>query len=126
MDYKLIEKVTGIITDRILTPIIYMLEDEAQVELVCFCDANIEAEVFAETEKQLEELLQKPVVLLDIREYNEYDRMEIISDGEIIYTANPIFVKMFAASMAEDAQRSIIEKTELLKRYSNSGSVYLQ
>ena len=126
MDYKLIEKVTGIITDRILTPIIYMLEDETQVELVCFCDANIEAEVFAETEKQLEELLQKPVVLLDIREYNEYDRMEIISDGEIIYTANPIFVKMFAASMAEDAQRSIIEKTELLKRYSNFGSVYLQ
>ena len=126
MDYKLIEKITGIITDRILTPVIYMLEDEAQIELVCFCDANMEAEVFAETEKQLEELLPKQVVLLDIREYNEYDRMQIISEGEIIYTANPIFEKLFAVSMAEDAQRSMIEKNELLKRYSNSGNIYLQ
>lgn len=126
MDYKLIEKITGIITDRILTPIIYMLEDEAQVELVCFCDMNIEAEVFAETEKQLAKLLPKQVVLLDIREYNEYDRIQIISEGEIIYTANPVFEKLFAASMAEDAQRSMIEKNELLKRYSNSGNVYLQ
>ena len=103
-----------------------MLEDEAQVELVCFCDMNIEAEVFAETEKQLAKLLPKQVVLLDIREYNEYDRMQIISEGEIIYTANPVFEKLFAASMAEDAQRSMIEKNELLKRYSNSGNVYLQ
>lgn len=126
MDYRLIKKVSDIITENILTPIIYMLEDECTVELVCFCDMNIESEKFIETEKKLKELLGKEIVLLDIREYDEVDRMEVIQDGEIIYTAHPAFEKMFAISMAEDMRRSSIEKSELLKRYNSSGSVYLQ
>lgn len=126
MDYKLTKKVSDIITENILTPIIYMIEDEYTVELVCFCDMNIESEIFTKTEKKLRELIGKEIVLLDIREYDEVDRMEIIQDGEIIYTAHPAFEKMIAISTAEDLRRSSIEKSELLKRYNASGSVYLQ
>lgn len=126
MDYRLIDKVSGIITDNILTPIIYMIEDEFSVEFVCFCDLNIESEKFIETEMKLAKLLGKEVVLLDIREYDEVDRMEVIQDGKIIYMAHPAFERIFAMSTVEDIKRSTIEKTELLKRYNSSGSVYLQ
>ncbi|MDO5397264.1 MAG: hypothetical protein Q4G33_04975 [bacterium] len=126
MDYRLIKKVSDIITENILTPIIYMLEDEYTVEFVCFCDLNIEAEKFIETKMKLTELLGKEIVLLDIREYDEVDRMKVIQEGEIIYTAHPAFEKLFAMSTAEDIRRSSIEKAELLKRYNSSGSVYLQ
>ena len=96
MDYKLTKRISDIITENILTPIIYMLEDEYTVELVCFCDMNIESEIFAETEKKLHELVEKEIVLLDIREYDDVDRMGVIQEGEIIYTAHPAFEKMIA------------------------------
>ncbi len=126
MEYKLKKEASDIITENILTPIIYMLEDEYQAEFVCFCDENILSEVFIRTEAQLKRLLNKTVVIFDIREYSPIDRMKIINDGEVIYTANPVFEKMIAASLMEDIQNNQIQKANLLKRYNSSGSVYLQ
>ena len=126
MEYKLKKEAADIITENILTPIIYMLEDEKQAEFVCFCDENILSEVFIKTEEQLEKLLNRTAVIFDIREYSPIDRIEIINDGEIIYTANPVFERMITASLMEDIQKNQIQKANLLKRYNSSGSVYLQ
>lgn len=126
MDYKLKNKALDIITESILTPIIYLLEDENQAEFICFCDEQIEPEIFTKTQARLEKLLNTRVVILDIREYDPIDRLEIVSSGEVIYTANPVFEKMFAISMTEDIQRNQMRKSDLIKRYNSSGSVYLQ
>lgn len=126
MNTELKTKATDIITENILTPVLYLLEDEYQYEFVCFCDNNMDFDVIAKTETELNVLLQKNTVVIDIREYCEADRMEIIKEAELIYTANPMFEKIFEVSMAEDYRRMAIEKAELLKRYENSGTVYLQ
>lgn len=126
MNTELKTKATDIITENILTPVLYLLEDDYQYEFVCFCDNNMDFEVIARTETELNALLQKNTVVIDIREYCEADRVEIIREAELIYTANPMFERIFEMSMAEDYRRAAIEKTELLKRYENSGTVYLQ
>lgn len=126
MDYSLKERSAEIINEHILTPVIYMLESDFQIEFVCFCDTNIEAEQFARTEEKLNNLFDVDAVIMDIREYDEMDRMEIIQNGELIYTAHPVFEQLFASSMAEDVRIKAIEKSELIKRYNASGSVYLQ
>ncbi len=126
MDIELKRKAVDIINDNILTPVIYLIEDSYRYEFVCFCDTNITFEVVAEAEYALSNLLDKNAMVIDIREYCESDRMDIIKDGELIYTASPVFEKVFEMSMAEDFRRAAIEKSELLKRYDNSGTVYLQ
>ena len=126
MDRELKKRAIEVITDSILTPVLYLLEDDYQNEFVCFCDTNMDFDVVAETEMRLNELLQKNTVVIDIREYCEADRMEIINEAELIYTANPMFERIFEISMAEDYRRAAIQKAELLRRYDNSGSIYLQ
>ncbi len=126
MNTELKQKAIEIITEHILTPVLYLLEDDYQNEFVCFCDTNMDFAVVSETEMLLSEVLQKNTVVIDIREYCEADRMEIINEAELIYTANPMFERIFELSMAEDFRRVAVQKAELLKRYDNSGSVYLQ
>lgn len=126
MDIELKRRAAQIINEHILTPVIYMLESDEQVEFICFCDVNIEPQEFAAAEKKLNDLLGVQTVVFDLREYNEADRVDIIHDGDLIYTANPAFEKLFAMSMAEDLRRAAVEKSELLKRYDTSGTVYLQ
>lgn len=126
MTEELKKQAVKIINEHILTPVIYMLEEGQCAEFVCFCDMNIDAEEFARAEERLFELFGADTAVFDIREYCEADRMEIIENGELIYTASPIFEKLFAMSMAEDFHRSLVERSELLKRYDTSGSVYLQ
>lgn len=126
MDENLQSEVVRVINEHILTPVIYMVENEEQSEFICFFDTNIYITDVAETEMILSGLLAKKVMVVDIREFCEADRIEIIQNGELIYTANPVFEKMFIMSMTEDFQRNMIEKLELLKRYDFSGSAYLQ
>lgn len=126
MNADLKTKATELITENILTPVLYLIEDEFQYEFVCFCDNNMDFDVIAKTESELNMLLNRNTVIIDIREYCEADRMEIIREAELIYTANPIFERVFEMSMAEDYRRVAVEKAEILKRYENSGTVYLQ
>lgn len=126
MNTELKQKAIEVITEHILTPVLYLLEDDYQYEFVCFCDTNMDFAVVAETEMLLSEILQKNTVVIDIREYCEADRMEIINEAELIYTANPMFERIFELSMAEDFKRVAVQKAELLRRYDSSGSVYLQ
>ena len=126
MDYNLKQKAAEIINEYILTPVIYMFDDKEQTEFVCFCDLNIESHEFVKAEERLCGLLRKPVVLMDMREYDEVDRMGIISDGELIYSAHPLFAHMFERTMIEDARMREIQKSEMVKRYNASGSAFLQ
>jgi len=126
MNAELKKRAIEVITEHILTPVLYFLEDDYQNEFVCFCDTNMDFDVVAETEMILCELLQKNTVVIDIREYCEADRMEIINEAELIYSANPMLERIFELSMAEDFKRAAMQKAELVRRYDNSGSVYLQ
>ena len=41
MDYELKNKLVKIISKNILTPVIYMIENDNILDFICFCDRNI-------------------------------------------------------------------------------------
>ena len=41
MDYELKNKLVKIISKNILTPVIYMIENDNLLDFICFCDRNI-------------------------------------------------------------------------------------
>ena len=49
---ELLNEIVGVITERILTPVLYMYCDEL-VEFVCFCDMNMPIDELRETEREV-------------------------------------------------------------------------
>ena len=112
--------------ERILTPILYMLEYEDKVDFICFCDQNIKLKELNEVSGKLTDILGVPAEVIDIREFSESDRIEILKNAKLVYAEDPIIEQVFVASMAEDFNNSINKKREMLNRYMSTGSIYLQ
>ena len=53
--------------ERILTPILYMLEYEDKVDFICFCDQNIKLKELNEVSGKLTDILGVPAEVIDIR-----------------------------------------------------------
>lgn len=113
-----------IITERILTPVLYMYEDEA-VEFICFCDSNISIEDFRETERAVYTELGISVEILDIREFDESDRWDIIVSSRLVYAANELIKMAFEQAMLADLEKRTNIKNEILKRYDETGTYYI-
>jgi hypothetical protein len=126
MEYEKMSKAAQIISRNVLTPIIYMLEHEDWVEFVCFCDGKITIQELYNTEQELKELLEKDAEVIDIREFSEFERLDIINQYELIHTSDPIIEKIFTASMMTDYQNLVDEKRNLLNRRQMCGSYLIQ
>ena len=126
MDYKLQNDIVRIITDNILTPVIYMDEHEQDIAFVCFCDMNINLDIISEAEQKLTCLLKKPVIIADIREYCEAERIEIINEAEIIYSENQVIERLLAFCVADEFYKFAVQKDEAVRRYHDCGTAYIQ
>lgn len=124
MDESTLLRAIDIITERILTPVLYMYEDEA-VEFICFCDANIRIEDFRDTERAIYTELGINVEILDIREFDESDRWDIIVSSRLVYAANEIIKMAFEQAMLADIEKRTNIKNEILKRYDETGTYYI-
>ena len=51
--------IVNIVSENILTPIIYMLEQEDSIDLICFCDRKITAQVLYNAEFKISEITGK-------------------------------------------------------------------
>ena len=126
MDFNIIAEAVRIIEDSVLTPVIYMAETDFKAEFICFCGAALsEEEAFGVGDK-LTRLLDKPTELVDISEYNENDRLEIIQTAELVYSEDPLIEQMFTLGMAEEYRRVQEQKKSMLRRMSEIGTYYLQ
>lgn len=126
MKYELAARAAGIIKTKILTPVIYMSDHGDWVEFICFCDGKITMQELYETEREIKELLEIDVEIVDIREFSEAERIEIIESYELVHSENPLIEKIFTASMLTDYQNLINEKRDMLERQRESGSYYMQ
>ncbi|MFR8615811.1 MAG: hypothetical protein ACLVD3_10920 [Hominilimicola sp.] len=129
MDYELKNKLVKIISKNILTPVIYMIENDNLLDFICFCDRNIKMQEIYNVEQQIKEVTNKNVEIIDIREFGESERIEVINQATLIYSEHPLIEKIFAQSMMEDfkiamdgktfsrdiknAERAIYSKTEV-------------
>lgn len=120
-----IEKAAQIISERILTPVLYMYEEEV-TEFICFCDANTAREDFEAAQTAVYNALGIGCEIVDIREFSEWERVEIMSSSRLIYTADPMLHAMFETALCADMQGSINEKNAMLEREKRAGSYYLQ
>ena len=114
----------NIILDRILTPVLYMYEDEA-LEFICFADVNTPEEDFRDTEEALFLNLGIKAEIIDIRSFDESDRVEITNTAELLYSENDVVKLLFETAMTADKGRMINFKRDTLKRRNETGTYYI-
>ena len=111
--------------ERILTPILYMLEYEDKVDFICFCDQNIKLKELDEVSGKLTDILGVPAEVIDIREFSESDRIEILKNAKLVYAEDPMIEQIFAASMAEDFNNSINNSTYILAYFYVKVNIFM-
>lgn len=121
---EIINEAVEIILDRILTPVIYMYADEA-IEFICFADGNTEEEDFLETEAALMTNLGINAEIIDIRSFDETDRVEVTETAELVYAQSDLMKTLFESAMAADKERFVTEVNNVIDRKSDTGSYYL-
>ncbi len=120
------EKIAGaiaIIIEKILTPVLYMYIDET-VEFICFCDSGTADEDFRRTERAVFDEFGLSCEIVDIRQFDENDRLEITATAEMVYSANEFTTMLFEHAMYADAERIMHEKQDVLKRKAETGTYY--
>ncbi len=121
------EKLVGAIEtilDNILTPIIYMYVDEV-IEFVCFCDGNVDDDVLRKTEEIIYTNYDIRAEVLDIREFDESDRCEIVTNAELVYAVDDVVKMLFETAMFTDMKSIMEEKRAALERKFETGTYYL-
>lgn len=116
----------SIISKNILTPVIYMIEYDEIVDFICFCDRNITMQEIYDVELKIKEAIGKNAEIIDIREFGESERIEVINQATLIHSEHPLIEKIFAQSMLEDFKIAMDERKDVLERHKESGSCYLQ
>lgn len=119
-----VDKAVEIILDRILSPVIYMYADEA-IEFICFADGNTQEQDFLDAEAALMINLGISAEIIDIRSFDEADRVEITQTAELVYAQSDLMKTLFESAMAADKERVITEKTKIIDRKTDTGSYYL-
>ncbi len=120
------ETAVQLLKEKILTPVLYVLEYTDKVEFVCFCDKNIKMNILYSTCDALTDILGVPAEIIDIREFSEADRIEVLKSATLAFSEDDLIERVFKNSIAEDYRNAATEKKNMLNRYKNSGSCYLQ
>lgn len=120
------DKAARILSRNVLTPVIYICEKSDRVTFVCFCDRNVTMGEIAEAEKLVKEVIDRPVRIEDIREFDESERLEIVKSATMVHAHSPEVRQMFEISLMADFQNAMERRTEILERSKKCGAVFLQ
>ena len=124
IDNAILDEAVNIILDRILTPILYMYEDEA-IEFICFSDSNTPEEDFEDTERALFINLGIKAEIIDIRSFDEADRLEITNSAHLLYAENDLIKIMFEVATSADVENMKTFKRDTLARKNETGTYYM-
>lgn len=126
MDKRIEDKIIKIFKEKILTPILYMVQYDDIVDLVCFCDRSITMQTIYDTANEIQKQIDKQVEIIDIREFDEADRIEIMKNAQLLYSEDPIIERIFEESMLEDFRIMLNQREETMSRYIENSTPYLQ
>ena len=126
MNAEMQNKMARIISANILTPIIYMIENEGVLDFICFCDRNVTMQEIYNVEKIIKDETGQAAEIIDIREFSETERLEVIHNATLIHSEHPIIETVFTQSMAADYNAAMEERHTILDRVKETGTFYLQ
>lgn len=115
--------IVGKITECILTPVIYMFEEEI-IEFIVFCDGNMDINILRDTENEIYAATGIKTELVDIREFDEYDRWQIVKNASMVYAIDDSVAAAFERAMQRDVEFRAIMKAILFERHNDTGSYY--
>ncbi|MBR5271017.1 MAG: hypothetical protein IKV64_02410, partial [Clostridia bacterium] len=69
MNQKSVDKAVSIITQKLLTPLLYKLEDEISIRFIGFFDTNMDFSEITATEEAVSAYVDFPLEIIDIREF---------------------------------------------------------
>ncbi len=113
----------AIILERILTPVLYLYQEEA-LEFICFPDANTEEEDFLETQAALYLNLGINAEIVDIRAFDAPDRVTITKTAQLVYAESEFIQTMFEMAMQTDEAKLELGKLETLDRKNETGTYF--
>ena len=119
-------KMAQIISTNILTPVIYMIENEDVLDFICFCDRNITMQEIYNVEQAIKDETGHAAEIIDIREFPEAQRLDVINNATLIHSEDPIIESVFTQSMAEDYKLAMEVRKIVIDRVKETGTVYLQ
>lgn len=123
IDEKILTDAVDIVLERILTPVIYLYSDET-LEFICFADTKTSEEDFLDTQAALFLNLGISAEVLDIRNFDESDRVEITKSGHLLYAENDVVKTMFEMAMLADEARVTADKQETIGRKNETGTYF--
>ncbi len=126
LTHDMIDKAVKIITEHILTPIIYLLESDDFLSFICFCDRHITMGEIYNAEKMLRDETGINAEIVDIREFSESERLDVVNQAVLIHTEHPMIEGVFTQSMIEDFKIAMQLRNDVLTRHREMGTVYLQ
>lgn len=120
-----LQEAVDIITEKILTPVLYMYIDNEVFEFVCFPDNDADDNDFAAAEAEIFVQLGIIAEIVDIRSFDESDRVEITQTAELVYSATELCHILFEKAMFIDEQNMLSLKREIVERKNDTGTYYL-
>lgn len=120
-----LNKAVDIILENILTPVLYMYDDEL-TEFIVFSDSRaLDSDIFRRTEAEIYFNLGIKAEIVDMREFDHSDRTEIMLNAELLYSESNEMLATFEAALFEDMELQTIERLLAIERKSETGTYYL-
>ena len=126
MNSETIDTIVEIFNEKILTPVLFMVETERGVALVGFFDRAVSDDDILSTSQAIYDETGCVAEILDIREFSEGERFEFVNTAELVYSASDLVQSIFAMSMLEDFNIMIDKREKMLQRYKEFNTPYLQ
>ena len=104
MNQKSVDKAVSIITQKLLTPLLYKLEDEVSIRFIGFFDTNMDFSEITATEEAVSAYVDFPLEIIDIREFEISDILNIIETAELVYSMNPVMESFFGSAIANELE----------------------
>lgn len=126
MDDRTKKQIVEVFNKHILSPVLYMLEFEEVVDLICFCDRNVKISDIYDAEQALFSATGRSFEIVDVQEFNAAERLDMTQNAELIYSANRLVAHIFEQAMAEDYKKMMKEREAARIRYEDNQSPFLQ
>ena len=126
MNQETINKAVSIITQKLLTPLLYKLEDEVSIRFIGFFDTNMDFSEITATEEAVSAYVDFPLEIIDIREFEVSDILNIIETAELVYSMHPVMENFFGSAIANELEIYKQIKQSYVERKNTTGTLYIQ
>lgn len=121
-----ITEAAKIIAKNVFAMLIYAVEHDNRVDFVYFADNTPDEDIINAAQESALKLLGCDVGILDIRDFTEFDRIQLIQKGVPIYSISPVLPQLAENKAIETMKTIVYEKSRMCKMKKECGSFFYQ